>query len=79
MCFAGPKMPEASDPPAPPPPPPPPPAPTAQGLTVGDKRKTSPIKNFMKKSVGANRSNPSLTIPLAGYDSAAGAGVNIPR
>ena len=78
MCLAAPDMPDAPAAPPPPPPPPPPPAPTTQGLTVGDKRSTAPIKNFLSKALGARKAKSSLSIPLGGTDASAGSGLNIP-
>mgnify|MGYP003394358304 CR=1 len=78
MCMGSPKIPPPKDPPPPPPPPPPLPNETAKSLTVGDKRASASIKNFLANAIGARKSKSSLSIPLGGTDAAGGSGLNIP-
>lgn len=79
MCMSAPSFPEQKEPEIPvAPPPPPPPAPTAQGLTIGKDRRSTPLQTLFATALGKRAKNP-LRIDLGGTDAAAGSGLNIPQ
>lgn len=80
MCFSSPSLPDPKNDLPITPAPPPPPAPTAQGLTIGKDRKSSPLQQLFANALAGRKPRNPLRIDMGGgVDAAAGNGLNIPQ